>query len=1098
MQDSTINEHVRRRQEERRIEAEQKLQRISTLNEVGQKVHPTSMTKQVIGGVFDAGNEVLQLIDEMSIGIADKLGVPELAKPLPGLPEDAKINFPNIEPPNTTAQSIARKMTQFVTGFIGAGKFLKPIQTTSKAGQTMKIAGQGAIADFAVFDPHEERLSNLLDEHPELKNPVTDFLRADPTDTAAEGRLKNTLEGLGIGTAIDIFVKGVKGVRSVALAKKGQGVKSILDQQVEMYGKLDDEAFGPLGSLQKPAFLKDSEFQSMEQMAYSRKAKSAKAGKATALPKSEMKKVAEGLSRLKNPGGEDVYINFARIDSTDDVKAIMGNMADAFAKDIDEARRGVMTQNETVRLAESLGMTVEDLMARRKGQAFNAEQAVAARQLWAASSEKLLELAKKASDANAGDADRFMFRKQLATHHAIQQEVIAARTETARSLASWKIPTGSTERARAVQDVLMAHGGSEVTAEMAKRLALLADAPPGALASFIEKSATARTLDAVKESFVLGLLWSPKTHLRNITGNTVVMMQQIYERAGAEKVSQLLGREAGKGVAPGEAGAMYFGLRNGIRDAFKYAYKSLKTGETGQALGKIDIGHDKAISAQALAIKHENLGKVADVIGETIRLPGRALSAQDEFFKTIGYRMELSAQAYRQAYSEGLEKNTKAFTDRVADLMENPPENIRISAADAALYNTFTNRTGEWGQSLMNLRNSTNIGFVPLGTMVLPFVRTPVNIMRYVLERSPLAPIVGQWREDIAAGGARADIAMSRMATGSALMFTIGDLASTGQITGKGPDDPGEREAMLRQGWQPYSAKIGDKYYSFQSNDPIGMMFGFGADIQQMMNRYEIEPEEMDEVNEIVASIIGTLASTVYDKSAMTGIARILSAFEDPERYGPSAVSDTLESSLPMISAFGAVESLISPEVSETFGMLDYIQARIPGLSSRLTVKRDLWGRSIADNVPFGATYDTLSPVRVKEIEDSPIDKEMVRLNTDFRRIRKKTSFEGVNINFAKFPKVYEQYVIRSGQAAKEYLDAVVSGNHKDSEYYNLQSDGEKGGKAAFIGKAISRFRKQVREEIMKDPQYAEFQQYVRDQKQKKKAALQGMDDLSE
>jgi len=92
-----------------------------------------------------------------------------------------------------------------------------------------------------------------------------------------------------------------------------------------------------------------------------------------------------------------VEINFARINEPDDVQKVMDDMAQAFAPRIDAARRGVQTNEATQRLASDLGLTVGDLLNRRKGQPFNAEQALAARQMMNASGEKLLEAARKAA-----------------------------------------------------------------------------------------------------------------------------------------------------------------------------------------------------------------------------------------------------------------------------------------------------------------------------------------------------------------------------------------------------------------------------------------------------------------------------------------------------------------------------------------------------------------------------------------------------------------------------------------------------------------------------------------------------------------------------
>lgn len=1047
-------------------EEEQKFKEAG-LDQFGRKTQKTNMSRQIAGGAFDAVNETFNMLDDFDQWWKDVWGVRK----------DIKIEepLPTIEPAETTGQAIGRSISQFLTGFAGAGKILKPIQAAGKGAQALKAAAQGAIADFSVFDPHQERLSNLVQEYPALQNPVTEYLSADEGDSNAEGRFKNAIEGLGIGAAVDGFVKSVRVLRKAAIAKNSSGALDDAAQSIPVNTAIEDDAFSTLGDVNAPAVVRQSP--------------KIEAGmKATDLG-SDMAtdQAAKGLVNVTQKGTDDVYVNFARMESPDEVKSVIAQMADSFSKDIDEAKRGVMAQEETKRLADDLGLTVDDLMQRRQGQGFNAETALAARKLWASSAEKLQELAKKASASNAGDVDRFNFRKMLATHYAIQTEVIAARTETARSLASWKIPVGGNERAKAIEAALEEFGGNEVTTELAKRIASLNNNQ--ALAAMVEKSASARTLDAVKESYVLGLLWNPKTHIVNMSSNTMVAFQQIYERAAAAKIGQFLGKGAGDGVAIGEAGAMYYGLRTGIADAFRNAIHALKTGETGSALGKVEGQTQKAISKEALGIKNTTIGKAVDIIGATVRAPGRALSAEDEFFKTIGYRMELHAQAYRQAYSEGLYSDKKAFGERVASLVQNPPENIRMSAADAAMYSTFTNKTGEWGQAFQKIRNDLNIGVVPVGTMILPFVRTPTNIFRYALERSPMAPLVGQWRADIAAGGARSDLALARISTGSSIMFLASDWASSGAITGAGPDDQGEKEALLRQGWQPYSIVVNGKTYSYGRTDPIGMTIGIAADLQELMNRYDIEPEEMDEVNEIIGATVAAVAQSSINKTYMTGIGRIVQAIEDPDRYAGDYVAQTLSSMVPGVSAFGAVEQVIDPSTRETMKMLDYVQAKIPALSERLTIKRDLWGRPMTPDQVYGQAYDSLSPIPAKQIKDSPVDREMVRLNMNVLRIKKKQDFEGVPVNFREYPEVYEAYQVLAGSelklpkygnmGAKEYLDALVSGKAPQSTAYARLSDGEDGGKAQTIRKVLRDYREAARKEIMRDPRFSDFQRFV-------------------
>ena len=68
-----------------------------------------------------------------------------------------------------------------------------------------RAATAGAVTDFAVWDGHEARLSNMIQQYPMLANPVTEFLQADDDDHEIVGRLKAAVEGIGIGAGIDLL-----------------------------------------------------------------------------------------------------------------------------------------------------------------------------------------------------------------------------------------------------------------------------------------------------------------------------------------------------------------------------------------------------------------------------------------------------------------------------------------------------------------------------------------------------------------------------------------------------------------------------------------------------------------------------------------------------------------------------------------------------------------------------------------------------------------------------------------------------------------------------------------------------------------------------
>jgi hypothetical protein len=366
--------------------------------------------------------------------------------------------------------------------------------------------------------------------------------------------------------------------------------------------------------------------------------------------------------------------------------------------------------------------------------------------------------------------------------------------------------------------------------------------------------------------------------------------------------------------------------------------------------------------------------------------------------------------------------------------------------------------------------------------------------LRYTFDRTPLAPLVGQWRADIAAGGARRDLALARMATGTLIMSAAMEMASSGNITGAGPADPGKREALMRTGWQPNSIVVDGKYYSFNRADPVGMLLGIAATTAEKLKEKDHSPEDLDGFEEVMAAGIAVVSASVVDKTYFTGIANVLSAIQGAEKGSNAAarlVDKTTGALLPFTTAFGTVARLYSPVTREVNGMGDAIQAKIAGLSDNLPPARDLWGAERKPAEIYGRVYDALSPVTVKGKTDSAIDDEIARLGAGVRRIEKKGEFQGADVDFRSFPHVYDEYVRLAGNAAKhpawglgakDLLDAVVTGKHPLSDVYRLYSDGEHGGKASFIKNTVADFRKIAQSEIMAEPaRWPDFIAHVRE-----------------
>lgn len=1041
--------------------------------------------RAIIGGAIDSANSVIGLVDDIAMGLNDLM-------PLGGIDGSTSAELkaqrangdtliqkgiPNFDRPDSVTGNLIRSATGFLLPF---SKIKKGVEAAGISGRFVGNTLAAALTSFVTADQNEGHLSDFWKEAGLPQNVLTDFLASDPTDTSWDKRFKDSVEGLGLGVVGDLLVKGAKLLQiGKSAAPAGPNLAQIAAQEV------------------KPAY-------TIDQLFLPTPAKGKTAGDAMVIAsKSDQALLATGdatpnfLVDAGKIGGDKIKINFARIDTPDDIKATIGRMADAFSSNIDEARRGAtMSFDQMKGLADDLGYSVDDLLSRTRGQPMNAETALAARRLMSASATNLTALAERAASATATDADLFNFRRAMGMHAAIQNEVIAARTETARALASWRIGAEAGEVAQAdIKAALDSFGGSETASEIAKRivnLKAMGAATPGNISKIAQAGFGARVSNAVTEAYIASLLSGPKTHIVNFTSGFTVSAASIIERAAASKVP-------GSAVASGEALAMLGASVSGFRKALSLGWQGLKSGEGGLALGSKMEARDRAISAAAFNAQNTTRGAVIDFVGSAFSIPGRFLVGADEFWKSINMDMEVSALAVRQATTEGL--SGPAFVERVTALSKAPTREMLDEAREAALKATFQEDTGKWGKALMSLR--TQSGF--LGRVILPFVKTPTNLFRYTMERTPMAPLVAQWRNDIAAGGVRATKAATRAALGTTVTMSSIDLAMNGYLTGAGPSDPAEKAALLRQGWKPYSLKIGDKYYEYNRLDPLGMTLGMSATFGEWLNQAPPDDEELAaRTSDPMAAFAVAVSQSVLNKTYMQGLAGISEAMANPDRYAESEITQMLSGFMPFGALSGTVERMVDPEVRLAPGIWETVQSKIAGLSEGLPLRRDLWGDPIKADSGLGAVYDNLSPVGVSKAKESPIDQEFGKLGYFPAQIPFGViSFNGVPVDMKEYPEVYSELVrlagngqpdMMTGKGARDRLNDLVTGKDPLSAVYDMRTGGPEGGKAQMIRGILNSYREDAQKAILDDPKFAGFRMFWEDQRRIKSERTQKMD----
>lgn len=130
-------------------------------------------------------------------------------------------------------------------------------------------------------------------------------------------------------------------------------------------------------------------------------------------------------------------------------------------------------------------------------------------------------------------------------------------------------------------------------------------------------------------------------------------------------------------------------------------------------------------------------------------------------------------------------------------------------------------------------------------------------------------------------------------------------------------------KALLRaDGWQPYSVRIGDKYYSYQRLDPFSTTLGIAADMAAK-SEYMTEKQKDRTATLLVTAIMQQMQS----KTWLSGFTDLTEAINDPDRYADAYVAK-LAGSLAIPAVVAQAARTIDPVLREAKEPLDRIKSR--------------------------------------------------------------------------------------------------------------------------------------------------------------------------
>jgi hypothetical protein len=707
-----------------------------------------------------------------------------------------------------------------------------------------------------------------------------------------------------------------------------------------------------------------------------------------------------------------------KLNTPEDVKQLIRDAATENGQ-FPAARAGDIPLRDIENIADAAGVAPEEINAKSLGRRLDNDAKVrVAMQAMLQTASNITDLARDVrSDPSPENLIKFqeaIMRRDLAV-----EQVVGLRAEWGRTgNAIQEFQTKVKDQA-GLSDFLKDKGRTPSDLkEIADGLAGIND--PSAAAKILNNT-RGKQMSPFYYYWVNGLISGLLTHTKYVAANAVYAASEhgvttpIASIIGAAKKVAGVGNDAER-VFFGEAMASTWGMLAATPTALVAAGRSIKAGvrpplESEVALRNAAIARGERIPASLeRAVNPINSGErpIPGIWGRIIGAPGDSAGAIHTFFKIIGERAGIEAEAYRKAGQEGLSPTDDTFWQRRANHAANPTDEMRQRALEGAYKGTFMQDLGPRGKAWQKMTKD-----IPGVKWIFPFAHIPINLMKATYEHTPFAMLDGEMRADIMGenGGIKQDKAIARMVVGSSIMGWFVNAQLTGKATGDYPKDPKERDQWKLAGKQPNSILIGDHWVSYSRFGPAGDLAGLGANIGTVI--HHLQSEDDDKMTKATMHAALAAGKLMIDEAGFQSLQNIFEAYSDPDKRGAQFVASEASSFLPFSSLIGQTASYMDPDMREAKTFVDGLKYRIPGARESLLPKRDWSGLPVPN-----PQYHSI--LRTTQVKTDPVDQEMATL--EIHPAPPQSRIGGVKLP----PKLYDTYQATAGAFTRSALSHYV------------------------------------------------------------------------
>ena len=528
----------------------------------------------------------------------------------------------------------------------------------------------------------------------------------------------------------------------------------------------------------------------------------------------------------------------------------------------------------------------------------------------------------------------------------------------------------------------------------------------------------------------LAMLGNPRTHIRNILGNTLFQIPvTVKNRVGAIVEGAAFAATGGKTErSKSLLGANPFGklaaeCRADFSNAKDFLEQSSKYNEGQTSLSDIE--------KKAKAFSDDNL--IGKAVNKGSDFNSRALEAEDTAAKKWIYTQSMAGFLKANGY--------KSMSDAPQSVLNR----ARDYAAQEALRNTFNDKNvvSDAVSDLGKLSKSDNpakkfAGYIAEG--MVPFKRTPANIAVRAAEYSPVGAVLGV--VDTVRGAKAKDVVqvskgLDRVATGlsgTALMLAGFLAAGAGYVTGGDDDDDRQQAFNDLTGHQNYALELKNgTSITLDWLAPEAIPFFVGAELYNQGLDQGLQFKD-------VLSAVKNASAPMLEMSMLQGLNDTFESAAYAKNRGDSVLGSVVMSALTNYvtqasPTFGGQiertgENLrmttyvdknkeLPTDLQYTIGK---ISQKIPGLDYQQIPYIDAWGRTEATGDALTRTFNNLiNPAYVSQVEVDKVEAELQRVkdatgdSTVFpSRAEKSIEFDNETHNLTA--EQYQKYAKAKGQ----------------------------------------------------------------------------------